>query len=65
MMYGKEFYTAYTKDKQRFVIIYVKNIKRAHMMAQEYFGKGISFTTRKSTNDETLHADPNQVLRCE
>lgn len=62
-MNAKEFYTAYTNDKQRSVIIYAESIKKAHAKAREYFGNGVSFTTRKSTHDETLHADPAEVLR--
>ena len=59
----KDFYTAQTKNKQRRVIVFAASIGEAHKAAQEYFGKGTSFTTRISTHDETLHADPSEVLR--
>lgn len=59
----KTFYTAYTNDKSRTVIIYAETIADAHKAARQHFGTGTSFSVRESTHDETLHADPREVLR--
>ena len=63
--FTKTFFTAYTAGEPapRFVIVYTETIGKAHKTAREYFGKGTSFSVRESTHDETLHADPNEVLR--
>ncbi len=63
----KTFYTAFTMGRQspatRTVLIYASEIKYAHAAARAYFGTGISFSTRESTHDETLHADPHDVIK--
>jgi hypothetical protein len=61
--FRKIFFTAYTNNKQRSVIIYADEIRKAHAKAREFFGKGVSFSVRESTHEETLHADPVEVLR--
>jgi hypothetical protein len=64
---NKTFYTAWTTGKKnpaiKTIIIYAGSLKAAHAAAREHFGNGVSFTTRESTHQETLHADPREVIR--
>ena len=62
--FAKKFYTAYTNNGQE-IIILASNIGAAHRAARERFGEGVSFSTRESTDDETLHVHPFDVVRAE
>jgi DNA-directed RNA polymerase subunit RPC12/RpoP len=62
----KTFYTAWTTGKKnpatQTVIIYASSLKAAHAAAREHFGKGVSFSTREATHQETLHVEPSEVI---